>query len=299
LLRSFLAPPIFSTLLLAGTWAAFTGMPTVVTQSNQNNKNGSAANNQNTPKSENQNTPKSDKNEKIDRNLKTLTAEQVAELTVLVYGSRPVLAQIRRNGVERGRITRFMTDGKTEETTYERRFVRGDSADKDKIRLDQKMPTMEYSLIFGEGRLWGVINGAAFTPRQDAADAFLSQHHHSIEGLLRYKENGATINLMGKDKQKGLDLYLLDLTDKDKRTTRYYISARTFHVLWLEYEEAGSGAGPLKYSKRFSDYRYAQSTLVPYRTILMQNGRQTQETRILTVTFGVKVDDTLFKNPQA
>ena len=289
--RSFFAPPVFSALLLAATWSVLTGSPAVSTQNDQNNKNDSAASNQNTQKSE--------KTEKIDRNQKTLTAEQVAELTVLVYGSRPVLAQIRRNGVERGRITRFMTDGKIEEATYERRFIRGESADKDKIRLDQKMPTMEYSLILGEGHLWGVINGAAFTPRQDAADAFLSQHHHSIEGLLRYKENGATINLVGKDKQKGLDLYVLDLTDKDKRTTRYYISARTFHVLWLEYEESNSGAPPLKYSKRFSDYRYAQSTLVPYRTILTQDGKETQEIRILTVTFGVKVDDTLFKNPQA
>jgi len=296
LLRSSLAPPIFSALLLAGTWSALTGRPQVATQDNQNNKNSQSntAANKNAEKSE-----KSEKNEKIDKNQKILTVDQVAELTILVYGSRPVLAQIRRNGVERGRITRFMTDGKIEEATYERRFVRGESADKDKIRLDQKMPTMEYSLIFGEGRLFGVINGAAFTPRQEAADAFLSQHHHSIESLLRYKENGATINLVGKDKQKGLDLYVLDLTDKDKRTTRYYISARTFHVLWLEYEEASPGALPLKYSKRFSDYRYAQSTLVPYRTILMQDGKQTQETRILTVTFGVKVDDTLFKNPQA
>lgn len=294
MLRSFLAPAVFSALLLAGTWSAFTGSPTVATQNNQNNKSDSAANNRNNSKSE-----KDEKADKIDRNLKTLTAEQIAELTVLVYGSRPVLAQIRRNGVERGRITRFMTDGKTEEATYERRFIRGESADKDKIRLDQKMPTMEYSLIFGEGRLFGVINGAAFTPRQDAADAFLSQHHHSIESLLRYKENGATINLVGKDKQKGLDLYLVDLTDKEKRTTRYYISARTFHVLWLEYEEANAGAAPMKYSKRFSDYRYAQSTLVPYRTILTRDGKQMQETRILTVTFGVKVDDTLFKNPQA
>lgn len=290
MLRSFLAPPIFGALLLTGIWSAFTGSPTVVTQNNQNNQSNTAANNQNTQKSK--------KNEKIDQNQKTLTAEQVAELTVLVYGSRPVLAQIRRNGVERGRITRFLTDGKTEEATYERRFIRGESEDKDKIRLDQKMPTMEYSLIFGEGRLWGVINGAAFTPRQDAADAFLSQHRHSVESLLRYKENGATINLVGKDKQKGLDLYLLDLTDKDKRATRYYISARTFHVLWLEYEGGNPGAAPLKYSKRFSDYRYAQSTLVPYRTILMEDGKQTQETRILTVTFGVKVDDTLFRNPQ-
>ena len=51
--------------------------------------------------------------------------------------------------------------------------------------------------------------------------------------------------------------------------------------------------------ERFADYRYAQSTLVPFRTILMEDGKQTQETRILTVTFGVKVDDALFKNPSA
>lgn len=292
MIRSILAPPLFAALLFVGVWSTFPGRAEV-TQQNQNNQN-----NQNTAAA-NQDSGKNKKAEKIDPNQKTLTAEQVAELTVLVYGSRPVLAQIRRNGVERGRITRFMTDGKTEEATYERRFITGESADKDRIRLDQKMPTMEYSLIFGEGRLWGVINGAAFTPRQDTADAFMSQHRHSIDSLLRYKENGATVNLVGKDKQKGLDLYVLDLTDKEKRTTRYFISARTFHILWLEYEENGPGALPLKYSKRFSDYRYAQSTLVPFRIILTEDGKQTQETRILTVTFGVKVDDTLFKNPEA
>ena len=111
---------------------------------------------------------------------------------------------------------------------------------------------------------------------------------------MRYKETGATVKLIGKDKQKGLDLYVLDLTDTEQRTTRYYISAKTLHVLWLEYEE-----GRAKFVKRFADYRYAQSTLVPFRTILSEDGKQTQETRIMTVTFGVKVDDALFKNPSA
>jgi hypothetical protein len=237
--------------------------------------------------------------QKVDKNSKNYTAEQIAESAIFIYGSRPVLQQIRRNGIERGRITRNMTDGKIEEATYERVFVRGDSLDKDRIRIDQKMPTLEYSLVFGDGRLWGLINGAAFTPRQDAAAAFLSQHRHSIESFLRYKENGSTLKLIGKDKQKGLDLYVLEMTDKDQRTTRYYISVKSLHILWLEYEEALAGAAPLKYSKRFADYRYAQSTLVPFRTILIEDGKQTQETRILTVTFGVKVDDALFKNPAA
>ena len=294
MLRSLLAPPVFGAILLAGIWSALTGSPTVATQNNQNNQN-----NQSNTAASNRNTQKTEKTEKIDRN-KALTAEQVAELTVLVYGSRPVLAQIRRNGVERGRITRYMTDGKTEEATYERRFITGENADKDKIRLDQKMPTIEYSLIFGEGRLFGLINGAAFTPKQEATDAFLSQHHHSIESLLRYKENGSTINLVGKDKQKGLDLYVVDVVDKEKNSTRYYISAKSLHVLWLEYDEtAPGGAAPVKFSRKFMDYRYAQGTLVPYRTVLLQDGKQVQETRILNVTYGLKLDDALFKSPEA
>lgn len=235
----------------------------------------------------------------VDKNSKNYTAEQVAESAIFIYGSRAVLEQIRRNGIERGRITRTMTDGKVEEATYERVFIRGESLDKDRIRLDQKMPTLEYSLVFGEGRIWGLINGAAFTPRQDAAAAFLSQHRHSIEALLRYKESGATLKLIGKDKQKGLDLYVLELTDKDQVTTRYYLSSKTLHILWLEYEEPIPGGTATKFTKRFADYRYAQSTLVPFRTILTEDGKQTQETRILTVTFGVKVDDALFKNPSA
>ena len=231
---------------------------------------------------------------------KTFTAEQIAESAIFVYGSRPVLEQIRRNGVERGRITRVTSDGKTEEATYERRFVRGESSEKDKVRLDQKMPTMEYSLIYGEGRLWGVINGAAFIPRQDAATTFLSQHRHSIETLLRYKESGSTLTLVGKEKQKGLELYVLEVVDKDKRSTRYHISVKSLHVLWLEYEEASAvGVTPVKYTRKFFDYRYAQSTLVPYRTVLLEDGKQTQETRISTVTFGVKLDDSLFRNPEA
>ena len=94
--------------------------------------------------------------QKVDKNQKDYTAEQVAESSIYLYGSRDLLKSIRRNGVERGRICKPTCEaGKTEEATYERRFVRGESMDKDKIRLDQKMPTLEYSLIYGDGRLWG------------------------------------------------------------------------------------------------------------------------------------------------
>lgn len=226
------------------------------------------------------------------------TAEQIVESVILIYGTRPGLDQIRRNGVERGRITRYPTEGSPEEANYERRFIRGESLEKDKIRLDQKLPTMEYSLIFGEGKLWGLINGAAFTPRQDTAANFISQHHHSIDSLLRYKECGSTLTLVGKEQQKGLDLFVVDLVDKEKRKTRYYISARSLRVLWLEYEEGAAGATPVKYQRKFMDYRLVQQTLAPYRIVLLEGGRQSQETRVLTITYGVKVSDSIFKSPE-
>ncbi|MDQ5847320.1 MAG: hypothetical protein M3539_18705 [Acidobacteriota bacterium] len=248
-----------------------------------------------------QTTPSREAQARIDKNAKNFTAEQIAESAIYIYGTRPLLLQIRRNGVERGRICKPTCEvpGKTEEASYERRFVRGESSEKDKVRVDQKMPSLEYSLIYGDGRLWGIINGASFTPRQDAATTFLSQHRHSLDNLLRYKEDGSTLTLVGKDKQKGLDLYILDVISKDKQKTRYYISSKTLRVAWLEYEDSIGGATPVKFKRTFHDYRYAQGTLVPYRTVLLQEGNQMQETRILTVTYGIKLDDSLFKSPEA
>ncbi|HSS19224.1 MAG TPA: hypothetical protein VLL54_04060 [Pyrinomonadaceae bacterium] len=250
------------------------------------------------PKAETTKTPQTPA--KVDAQ-KGYTAEQVAESAIYLYGSRELLAKIRRNGLERGRICKPNCDvGKTEEASYERRFIRGENMEKDQVRLDQKMPTLEYSLVYTSGKLWGIINGSAFTPRQDATDTFLAQHRHSLDNLLRYKENGSTLTLIGKDKQKGLDLFVLDVIDKDKQATRYYISSKTLHVLWLEYDESPPGGGAaVKYTRKFMDYRYAQGTLVPYRTTLTEEGKQIQETRVLNVTYGVKIEDGVFKTPEA
>ncbi|MDQ3817431.1 MAG: hypothetical protein M3362_07040 [Acidobacteriota bacterium] len=137
-----------------------------------------------------------------------------------------------------------------------------------------------------------------FTPRSEATTNFLSQLWHGLDALLRYKENGSTITLAGKDKQQNIDLYIIDLVDKQGRKTRYYISQKFFRVHWLEYEEPGADGKPIKYVRKFSDYQYIQSTLVPKRTILFEDGKQRQETQLMSVTYGIKMDDTLFQNPE-
>ena len=231
---------------------------------------------------------------------KELTAEQIVEAVILVSGTRPGLAQIRKNGIERGRMSRMTSDGHPEEARYELRFVHGDKIEKDKIRIDQKTAQQEYSLINSEGRVFGIINGSLFTPRAETTAEFLSQQIHSIDALLRYKENDSKITSAGKDKQRGIDLHVIDLVDKANHKTRYFVSAKSYRVLWLEYEETTPDqTTPVKFMKRFYDYRYAQGTLVPYRTVTLIDGKQLLETRILTVTYGIKMEDSLFQNPES
>ena len=226
-----------------------------------------------------------------------LSAEAIAETVILVYGSRPLLEQVRRSGVERGRLSRTGSDGAAVEIDYQRLFKRGETSEKDKIRLDQKRPNLEYSLIYNDGRTWGVIKGTSFVPRQEELTDFEAHRQHSIETLLRYKENGATITFVGKDKQKNIDMWILDLADKEGRKTRYFISAQTAKVLWLEYEITPQGGGaPVKYRRTFHDYRVVQGTRVPYRTVLYANDKKLEESQINTMTYGVKMDDSTFKN---
>src|SRR5260370_13289757 len=147
--------------------------------------------------------------------VKNFTAEQVAEGVIVGNGGRPALTQIRRNGLERGHLSRLLPDGRTEDDRYELRFVRGDDTSKDRVRVDHKTPQTEYSIVLASRKIFGMINGAPFIPRADVTGAFLSERAHSIDALLRYKENDSKLKLVGKDKHQGIDVYLLDLTDHE------------------------------------------------------------------------------------
>jgi hypothetical protein len=220
------------------------------------------------------------------------TAETITETALFVYalsGGRPVLEQIRKTTIERGKTSMMNGEGRMETANYQKWVIRGGSIDKEKLRVDHEFPSVKYSLILNDDKTFGVYDGNAFTPTDAATRAFQNQIFRGVDGLLRYKENGSTIALAGKEKVMGVEYHLIDVTDKAERKTRYFVSAKTYRVMMLEYEESGK-----KYRRRFYDYNYAQGTLVPYRTVLFEGDKVVEETDIGTVTFGQKVDESLF-----
>ena len=239
---------------------------------------------------------KPEKQEKIDP--KNLSAEQIAETVVFYTGNRAGLKTVRRTEVESGKLTRFAADSATppQDATYQKRIVRGETLVQDHIRLDQKLSQTEYALIYDATKTFGIINNSAFVPREEAANSFEAAIFHGLDALLRYKENGSTLKLLGKDAQMGVELYHLEVVDKQNRRTVYNISAKLYRVSSCEYEMAtNANAKPTKFQRRFYDYRNAQGTLVPYRSVLYADGKQIEETNIATVVYGTKIADEQFQ----
>lgn len=226
---------------------------------------------------------------------KAVTAEQAVE-TALIFtyaypGGRTTLNQIRKTTLERGKSRFTAADGKVDTASYQRFILRGDTLNKERIRVDQEFPNARYSLVFAEEKIYGVFNNSVFTPREDASKAFENQIIHGIDALLRYKEDESKLEMAEREKVMGVDYYVIDLTDKKGNKTRYYLSAKSFRVMMLTYEDGG-----VKYKRKFYDYNIAQGTLVPYRTVLWAGDKIVEETDIGTITFGQKVDDDMFKN---
>lgn len=243
--------------------------------------------------------PTEKKNEKKSANAqaarelaKNPTAEVVAESVIFVYGlggGRATLNQIRKTALERGKISVLNADGKTDQATYRRWTQRAETLSKEKIRLDQEFPTARYALVFNDQKIFGIVDDQVFTPRDDASRAFENQIVHGLEALLRYKENESKLDLNGKEKILGVEYFIVDVTDKQSRKTRFYISSKSFRVMMLDYEEEG-----IKYRRRFYDYNYAQGTLFPFRTTLWAGDKVIEETEVGTVTFGQKIDEAMF-----
>ncbi len=224
--------------------------------------------------------------------LRNPTAEQVVETSIFIYGlggGRALLNQIRKTAIERGKIKVTNPDGRVDQANYQKWTSRGETLVTEKIRLDQEFPSARYSLVYSDDKTYLIFNDQVFTPRDDTARAFLNQIFYSIESLLRYKENEAQITLAGREKLGGVEFHIVDLTDKQERKIRYFVSVKSFRVMMLEFEDAG-----IKYQRRFYDYKNAQGTLVPFRSVLFADGKIVEETDIGTVTFGQKVDDSQF-----
>lgn len=238
-------------------------------------------------------------------------AEGIAELAILAYGGRKQLETARAVTQEAGTI-RLATDQGDLSGNYLLRSIRKEKSWQDLLRVDLELsppeqpanaPPIKYVIGFNGASVWSAQNGQYVTPRAGADIAFRAQLTHEYMALLRYKEDASKLDYVGPETVVGVVTNVIDLTTPAGEKTRFWLSAKTYHVLHCEYELTLVEGQPA--TKYRIDYYYTpfssavvQNTLVPIRREMKQDGKFVQEIRLTNVIYSAKLEPEVFQHLQ-
>lgn len=245
--------------------------------------------------------------EKLAKSPANLSPVQImAETAIFAYGGREALKTARSAIREEGTI-RLASDQGEITGTYLLRSIRKEKSWEDLLRTDLELTPpdssqgfsqpLKYVIAFNGGSVWAAQNNQYVNPRQEAEAAFRAQLTHDYTTLLRYKEDGSTLELVGPETVMGIETNVIDLTTSTGEKTRYWISTRTFRVLHLEYElKLGDNQQPTKF--RVSYYppiKVVANTLALGRRVMTQDGKFVQEITLTNVTYPAKLSPEIFQ----
>jgi hypothetical protein len=244
--------------------------------------------------------------------VKLTQAEAVAELTILAYGGRTQLKTVRASVQEEGTI-RLASDQGDITGNYMMRSVRKEKSWQDLLRSDLELTspeaaqragtpaTLKYIIAFNGASVWSAQNDQYVVASPEAEAAFRAQLVHDFTTLLRYKEDGSKLELRDAETIVGVQTNVIDLTNPNGEKTRFWISAKTFRIVHLEYElkiAEGQPATKYRISYFYTPYRVIQNTLVPSRRVMTQDGKFVQEINLSNIIYSAKLDPEIFQHLQ-
>lgn len=116
--------------------------------------------------------------------------------------------------------------------------------------------------------------------------------------LFDHKQKGNTIELVGKERLDGKDVYHLKVGIKgDPQVQHYYLDAETGVELKRSQEVDMGPGGKQTLETRMSDYRAVDGVMVPRSISQLVNGKPLVQMSIEKVEFNAGVDDALFRMP--
>jgi hypothetical protein len=239
--------------------------------------------------------------------VKLSPAEAIAEYVIFAYGTRAALQTARANIQEDGTI-KLVTEQGNISGNYTLRQSRREKSSQDLLRVDLDLTPPEsqssgkpikYIIAYNGASVWSAQNDQYRNAAPEAEAAFQAQLTHDYASLLRYKEDGSTLELKKPETVVGVECNVLEMTSPDGSKTTYWVSAKTFRILHLEYSlTLAQGQAPIKYRVSFyyTPLRVIQNTLVPTRRVMLQDGKLVQEVTINQFNYSVKFDPEIFQH---
>jgi outer membrane lipoprotein-sorting protein len=114
--------------------------------------------------------------------------------------------------------------------------------------------------------------------------------------LLNYKENGSTVELVGKEKLDGVDVYHLKLTEKGGDVTNLFLSTSNYYTLKSSGKRNVQGK-EIDAEVTYSNFKQVEGLTFPHTMEVPSpmGGTMTMETD--SIKLNPKVDETIFKKP--
>jgi hypothetical protein len=238
--------------------------------------------------------------------VKMSQPEILAETVIFAYGGRPALQAARASISEQGAI-RVATEQGDVSGTFTLRRIQKEKSWQDLFRTDLEIetpestqragspPKIKFTMTFNGASVWGAQNEQYISPAADSELAFRSQLVHDYTTLLRYKEDGSKIELIGPETVVGIDTQVLDVAQPGGEKTRFWVSAKTYRILHLEYQmKLPNGSNPTIRVSYYPPYKVVQNTLVPLRRVMEQDGKFVQEITMSQISYSAKLDPDIF-----
>lgn len=219
--------------------------------------------------------------------------EKAIEFARASYG----LLVIQTNGVIKSNL-KLINGDQVREGRSTLKFIRKPKLMEDLVILELDLPDTKFTMGFDGEKTWATNNDIRTELSPELSTAFRSSYAHSYEALLRYKDDGSKLEYVDTKKIGVLEIDLIDLTMADGSKTRYEVSRKSGHILYLEYETkpATPDAKPVKYRLHFKDFKLVQnSILIPYKTVVYENDVIVEERTVIEAVFSGQVDEKIFK----
>jgi hypothetical protein len=243
--------------------------------------------------------------------VKFSPVELIVETSILAYGGRKAL-EIARGAIQEEGTIRLASDQGDLSGSYNLRSMRREKSWQDLLRVDlgiaqpsaaddANKPAVKYIIGFNGASVWSAQNGQYITLGPSAERAFRAQLTHEYTALLRYKEDGSKIELIGPETIVGVETNMIDLTTSTGDKTRFWVSTKTYRVVQAEYEVKLDDSQPAtKYLVKYfyTPLKVVQNTLVPARRVMTQDGKFVQEITLNNIVYSAKLDPEIFQHLQ-
>jgi zinc protease len=167
----------------------------------------------------------------------------------------------------------------------------------DKFRVDATFAGQQSVQAYNAGTAWvRDPAGVSAAPPAMRNDFAATVRRDTFPLLIAAAEGKVTVRQLAEEGSSGATFRVLEVSGQGLDPVRLYVD-RDYRIARQSYATPGPDGRPSQAEEVYSDYRKVNGIDVPFKAVVLRDGRQILERTLKTVTFNTAVDPMLFQQP--